>query len=153
MAKTRIKAAVISMETFLQAILINLKNEFSLTPDIRRTIQAPDAYDCGARLFGMEKNGLLEKKVSPSGGSNMYRLTKNGKERLLKNGHLVQTFGHYDVVTVEDRNDPQMILGTTYSSVADQAMSELGEIIGRNSVLKGTITNILGQIDLVLGEV
>jgi hypothetical protein len=151
MAGPRIKAAVINPETFLQAFIINLRNVYSPTPTLRKVVKAPDGYDCGARLFGLEKSGYLEKKSN--GGSNLYRATSKGKQRLLQFGDLVQQFGIYDIVTVNDPDQPQAILGSAYSAVADQAMSELAGIIEKNSRLKNTLAGLIQQIDLAIGDI
>lgn len=152
MAKPRIKAAVISVETFLQALIITLKNKYSETSTVRQVVQAPDGYDCGARLYGMVQQGLLEKKSSHSGGSNVYRSTAKGRERLVQFTDRVQPYGSYDVVMTDDVTQPKMILGAAYSAVADQAMSELAGIIEKNSRLKTTLAGLIQQIDMALGD-
>jgi hypothetical protein len=151
MASPRVKSSTIKQETFLQALIVNQKNIYSTTPQLRNIVQAPDGYDCGAKLFGMEKSLLLEKKSN--GGSNVYRATAAGKQRLLKRAHLVQPFGQYTVVLTGEIEQPQMILGATYSSVADQAMSELAGIIEKNSRLKSTIAGMVTQINMALGDI
>jgi hypothetical protein len=148
---TRIKANVINRETFLQVLIVDFKNVYSTTPTIRRAAKAPGGYDCGARLYGMEKSGFLEKKAN--GGSNLYRATTKGKQHLLKSSHMVQQFGVYEIVRVDDIAQPQAILGSSYSTVADQAMTELAGIIEKNSRLKNTIAGIVQQIDLAIGEI
>lgn len=152
MAQPRIKSSVISQETFLQAMVVSLKNEYTETPAIRAIVCAPEGYDVGAKLYGMSIQGILEKKASPTSGGNVYRVTAKGKKKLQANLSKVQVFGSYDVVTVDSDQKPAAIMGGAYSSVADAAMTELAEIIEKNARLKNTIATIVNQIDMALGE-
>lgn len=147
--KPRVKASAINIETLMNAILVEHGNEPTATGVVKQTVKSPNNYDMGARLYAMFNTGWLERHKTDNG--NAWAVSKKGKERLNNNRSKVQVYGSYDLGIVGEPDGAEAIMGNSYSKVADDAMSELADIIQKNSHLKTTIRNVLNQLDAVLG--